>query len=194
MKKHHLFFSLSFIILALIGCKGSNNTHSNFCHGATAQSYNPNFKIWCPTVSSNYLPVKYGCPPAGKAITPPISWSGLPEGTTHLTIIVEDATCTYMCNDCCKYIHWVLEIPLEEVKGGSVISEKGIKEGAGNLPAVMKYAKMNGSNKQGYMHFCPPKHQTHAIVYKAIAYDKSGMGKKTLGRSQSVPMLYSLKR
>ena len=179
------------VLFLMSGC--SNDPLSGpFCKGATASSYDPNFQVMCPTQGpDSFVPVYYGCPPAGKGISPPIQWSGLPEGTTHLRILVEDTTCAYECNECCKYDHWVLDLPLMDLPDEGVVSKQGIREGASTDPAIQPYVLPNTSNKKQYMPFCPPPTQTHAYLYRATAYKKEGSAITVLGRSQSVPLLYS---
>ena len=183
--------STLFALLALASCQ--NDPLKSFCSGATVDSYSPTFKVWCPAQQNDYfVPIRYGCPPEGEGISPPISWSGIPEGTTHLRVIVEDATCGYECNSCCKYDHWVLDIPLSDMGTTALISQDGIPEGAAHDPAMLKYTLPNSSDKKAYMPFCPPKIQTHAYIFRLIAY-KNESGKITVtGRSQSMPLLYSL--
>lgn len=174
---------MRFWILALLmGCNAGENLQ-DFCGGAKASSYAPSFKVWCPTVEDNYLPLEYGEKPQGEQISPPIEWSGLPDGTERLRIRVVDATCTYDCNRACKFHHWILDIPVKEFP-------KGIEQGAANR--MQPYTLENGLGKKVYQPFVPPLHQTHAIVYQLIAYKKEGKGNKILGRSQSTPYLFSL--
>jgi len=190
-----IFFLIWIGSLSLFtSCEREQDPLLSICKGATVDSFDPNFKVWCPSQQSDYfLPVHYGCPPIGKGISPPIAWSGIPAGSTNLRVIIEDATCAYMCNSCCKYHHWVLDVPVSEMSEGGVITQKGIAEGASSNPAIQKYVYPNSSDKKAFMPFCPPKIQTHAYIYRLIAY-KNDDGKITItGRSQSMPLLFSLK-
>jgi phosphatidylethanolamine-binding protein (PEBP) family uncharacterized protein len=165
----------------------------NFCENANPESYSPDFQVWCPTqLPNNYVPLRYGCPPNGMGVSPPIAWSGIPNGTTHLRLIIEDSTCTYGCDECCKYYHLILDIPVDEMGPNNVVAENGISEGAAKDPRIQKYMFNNSNNQKAYMPFCPPKIQTHAYVYKLIAY-KIENGKTIItGRAMSHPLLYSL--
>lgn len=187
-----LIFSVFFIVGIISSCQNGQDALSSLCKGASADSYSATFKVWCPTQRDDYyVPVRYGCPPKGRGISPPIAWSGIPEGSTHLRVMVVDATCTYECDSCCNYHHWVLDIPLSEMRDGSAITPEGIDEGKAKDPLVQKYTLKNTSRKNEYMPFCPPKIQTHAYVYKLIAYKKGKRGVEITGRSQSMPLLYS---
>lgn len=178
------------VMASMASC--SKDPLSNFCKGATASSYDPNFQVWCPAQrSDSFVPVHYGCPPSGKGISPPIQWSGVPEGTTHLRIVVQDSTCAYECNECCTYHHWVLDLPLKDLPQSGMVSQQGIREGASSDPAIQPYVMANTSQQKRYMPFCPPPSQTHAYIYRVTAYKKEGGTITILGRSQSVPLLYS---
>lgn len=189
----HYIFRTVFFLGILFFCDGCfNDPLDNFCKGATADSYDPNFRIWCPTQGSDsFVPVRYGCPPSGEGISPPIEWSGVPDGTTHLRIVVLDATCAYECNECCRYHHMVLDLPLMDLPSDGVVSQHGIKEGAASDPALQQYIMPNTSNQKRYMPFCPPQSQTHAYLFTVMAYKKEGKAVTLLGRSQSHPLLYS---
>lgn len=158
------------------------------CQGATPESYDPNFQIWCPTQGDDaYVPVKYGCPPLGKGVSLPIRWKGIPKGATNLRLIVEDTTCTYNCDECCKGQHWVLDFPLKELKNKKVVSEEGIVEGASQDPEMAPFML-----RSSYGPFCPPKTQTHAYVIQGIAYRMENGEPVIVGRSMSKPLLFSL--
>ena len=188
-----LNFLLAAILVCCMAACGKKETPTNLCAGATADSYSPDFQIWCPTQGSDYyVPTKYGCPPHGEGISPPIQWKGIPEGTTHLHLMVIDATCTYECNDCCQFHHWILDIPLNELPDSGPISKQGIEEGAAKNPLVLQYTQENTLGQKAYMPFCPPVIQTHAYVYQLIACKESGGSRQVLGRSQSLPLLFTL--
>jgi phosphatidylethanolamine-binding protein (PEBP) family uncharacterized protein len=163
------------------------------CQGGTPESYDPNFQIGCPAQGSDsYVPVKFGCSPEGKGISPPISWKGIPKTATHLRVIVEDATCGYGCDECCKFHHWVLDFPLAELKGKKFVSEKGVVEGASKEAELMPFTLPNGAKKASYFPFCPPKIQTHAYIFHAIAYRIEDGNPVIVARSMSKPLLFSL--
>lgn len=170
--------------LLLTACASSEKRLCCVCKGASETSYDPAFQIWCPTQeeSSSYIPRRYGCREGG--ISPPIRWKGVPEGATRLRIFVEDATCTYACNACCKFQHWALDFPLE------ALTE--LLEDAAHTPSIQKLTLPNSTGKRVYTPFCPPPSQTHAYTLQAIAYRRQGNHIEILGRSQSTPLLFKL--
>lgn len=179
------------VILALIFTSACEKKSApSFCEGATAQSYDPSFKVHMTGINDHYIPLKYTCSSSKKmGMSPPISWEGIPAGATRIHLVVEDSTCTYMCNDCCKYQHWQLDFPLDDP---SFPYGNGFPENASVSDALKPFTLPNSSNKKEYMNFCPPKDQTHAIVIQLTAYHMEG-GKKIIdGRSQSRPYLSSL--
>jgi len=174
-------------MLLIVSCEKKELT--SFCAGATADSYSPDFKVTMTGVGDQYIPLKYACSTPRGGISPPISWEGVPNGATRLHIVVEDATCTYMCNECCKYHHWQLDIPLDDPSFPYV---NGFPENASVNEALRPFTLPNSSNKKEYMNFCPPKDQIHAIVIQLIAYHVEDGKKVVDGRSQSRPYLISL--
>lgn len=179
----------------ILGACSAQDPLGKFCQEATAGSFDPNFEIWCPTQEPNhFMPLKYGCLPEGEGVSLPISWKGVPEEATNLRILVEDTTCTQNCSNCCKFNHWVLNIHLKKLRETETISLGGIAEGVSGDPSVVALTLLNSKNERGYAPFCPYKNQTHAIVIKAIAYRFEGSKVVIVGRTQSVPLLYSAKR
>ncbi|MCI5052633.1 MAG: hypothetical protein MRY21_05815 [Simkaniaceae bacterium] len=179
-------YALLLLTLLLVSC---NKQEQKFCKSASAKSMDPNFKIWCPTKSpSNFLPTAYG-----EGTSPPIMWKGLPIGTTHLKITLLDATCTYNCDSCCQYRHWVLEIPLHDLSETGPITPGRINAGASEQIDSL-YAKPNSAGKKSYTSFAPPPSQVHAYIYQAVAMSKQGSKVKVLGYSQSDPMLFRIKK
>lgn len=106
---------------------------------------------------------------------------------TRLHILVEDATCTYMCNDCCKYHHWQLDIPLDDT---TFPFKSGFPENASLSDALKPYILPNSSDKIEYMNFCPPKDQTHAIVIQLTAYHMESGEKLSMDAHKAVPILF----
>ncbi len=184
--KYWLFTLLVF----LVSCS-SGDPLSNFCKNTTSQSFDPNFRIWCPAQDDRSLvPVKYGCPPSGNAVSPPISWSGIPEGAERLRITLEGVTCVYECTANCKYDQWILDFPLD--KSVPFVGAGQIEEGASTTSSLEQYTLLNTRGLKAYMPFCPPMGQTHAYVIRAIAYRMQGSTPVIVGRTQSKPLLFSL--
>ncbi|MBS3903704.1 MAG: hypothetical protein KGZ39_00075 [Simkania sp.] len=173
----------------LVGACNSGDPFENFCAEGIEESFSPHFSIGCPTQGGDFfIPVKYGCYPDGGGLSPPISWKGVPRGATHLRIIVENVMCSRECNRCCKCNHWVLDIPLKELRE----TVGGIAEGAFLDPSVQAITLPNSKGKREYTPLCAAKEQTQVYVYKAVAYRLEGIKTVVLGRSQSKPLLFSL--
>jgi Raf kinase inhibitor-like YbhB/YbcL family protein len=110
------------------------------------------------------LPPRFTCD--GKNISPPLSWSGEPEGTQSFALIVEDP-------DARNFNHWLLwDIPA---------SVHSLAEGA-------KPEGISGTNDfsdRGYGGPCPPA-GTHRYVFRMFAVDvasinlKGGKGRDAL--------------
>ncbi len=178
------------MLVAILFSACQKECRASFCKEATADSYSPDFKVYMTGVGDHYIPLKYSCfSPKKMGISPPISWEGVPKTATRIHLLVEDSTCTYMCNDCCKYHHWQLDFPLGDP---SFPFQTGIPENASISDVLKAYTLPNSSNKKEYMNFCPPKDQTHAIVIQLTAYHMEGNKKIIDGRSQSRPYLISL--
>jgi len=173
-----------FLPLLLASC-GFGQKSPPFCQGASAESYAPGFKVSCPAQMANYiLPLRFACKP-GQGISPPIKIEGMPAGTTHLHIVLQDTTCTYDCTRCCQFNHWVIDIPIEKLENGL------IPEGSGARSDYKSFFGNNSFHQKEYFPLCPPKDQMHAWVFKVKAYSMNKGKQKILGRSMSVPMLFT---
>ncbi len=101
------------------------------------------------------IPQKYSCD--GKDVSPPLSWSGVPDGTKSFALISDDPDAPVG-----TWIHWVLyNIPVDV----SSLEE--------NIPERKKLANgaMHGVNdfkKYGYGGPCPPG-GTHRYYFKLYA-------------------------
>jgi len=149
-----------------------------------------NFKVSSPSVKNHMLDLKYACPMRGKNVSPAISWSGVPKGTTRLHLAIIDGFCTWGCNSEGKANHWILDFPLSAAKNSKLIRNNGIAEGAASSKQMGQYTLVNAMGKRGYLGMCSPKGQPHAWVIQLTAYKTNG-GKKTVtGKTQSVPFLF----
>jgi len=188
MKKLYLFL----LCLCLTGCD-SREKEQKFCTDQEYGQFNSEFRIWCPTQrEDNYISSKYGCSPLGEGISIPIRWDGVPPETDRLRVTVLDTTCVFHCDSCCQYVHWVFDIHFEKLPVEGVVSINGVDEGGADDPFLLRHTYMNSNQEKSYAPFCPPKHQTHAIVIQAVAYQKQGLKDLALGRTQSKPLLFSL--
>jgi len=107
------------------------------------------------------IPTIYTCD--GSDISPPLSWSGLPDGTRSLALIVEDPDAPDPRAPKMTWIHWVLyNIPAETT---------GLVENAatGNLPAGTLEG-LNNWSRTGYGGPCPPIGR-HRYFFKLYGLD-----------------------
>jgi len=185
---------LGFILAACLGLSSCNPQESidEFCAGTTIEDYRPDFVIWCPSQGDDYfVPLRYGCPPSGEGVSLPIAWKGIPQGTTHLRIVLLDATCVLHCNSHCKRANWQIEIPLEEIGKSSSISDGVLAEGANQDPVVISWTLPNEGGMKTYSPLCPPMEKVHAYILRGIAYRYEAERSIILGRCQSAPLLFS---
>jgi len=120
------------------------------------------------------IPSRYTCD--GTDMSPPLEWSGIPEGTRELALICDDPDAPSG-----DWVHWVMYNMPPDLKG---------------LPeAVPKTATLNNGSVQGITDFrrtgyggpCPPG-GTHRYYFRLYALDKklglgTGLGKNDLLRA-----------
>jgi len=106
------------------------------------------------------IPSVYTC--QGKDLSPPLSWSGVPEGTKSLALVLDDPDAPDPAAPKRTYVHWVLyDIPPKAAgldEGASARLPEGIREGT------------NDWNRPGYGGPCPPIGR-HRYVHKLYALD-----------------------
>jgi Raf kinase inhibitor-like YbhB/YbcL family protein len=138
-----------------------NEAYANTRKGAIAMT----LEITSPAFSPNKeIPAKYTCD--GEDISPALEWSGLPEGTKSIALIVDDPDAPDPAAPKMTWVHWVLyNIPPsatglpEAVKSQDL--PKGTKEG------------LNDWKRTGYGGPCPPIgrhryfHKLYALLAKA---------------------------
>jgi Raf kinase inhibitor-like YbhB/YbcL family protein len=93
----------------------------------------------------------------GKDVSPPLTWTGVPEGTKSLVLIVDDPDATG------GFTHWILYDIAPDTTS--------LPEGATGkqLPKGARVAT-NGFNKRGYSGPCPPSGR-HRYVFRLYAVD-----------------------
>jgi len=105
------------------------------------------------------IPKKYTC--QGENISPPLAWSGVPEGTESLVLIVEDPDAPDPEKPKMVWKHWLLyDLPP---------TSKGLPEGAGKLPSGTRQGT-NSWKKTGYGGPCPPIGR-HRYFHRLYALD-----------------------
>jgi Raf kinase inhibitor-like YbhB/YbcL family protein len=103
------------------------------------------------------IPKKYTCD--GQDISPPLAWSGLPQGTKSLALICDDPDAPLK-----TWVHWVvfnMPATVKELPEGVPVQEK---LAAGGIQGRSDFGK------NGYGGPCPP-FGTHRYVFKLYALD-----------------------
>jgi Raf kinase inhibitor-like YbhB/YbcL family protein len=111
--------------------------------------------------SSGQIPPRYTCDGGGRS--PPLRWSGVPDGARSLVLVVEDPDAPDPAAPKRVFTHWVLyNLPADS---------EGLAEGigTGDLPAGALEGR-NDWQRTGYGGPCPPKGR-HRYVFRLIALD-----------------------
>ena len=129
-------------------------------------------EIKSPAFENNgIIPKQYSCD--GINISPPLSWSNIPEGAKSLALILDDPDAPTG-----TWVHWIIyNMPP---------ASKGLQEGVIPIQEMAHETKqgINDFKKIGYGGPCPPS-GTHRYFFKLYALDtkltlKSGATKKQL--------------
>jgi Raf kinase inhibitor-like YbhB/YbcL family protein len=117
----------------------------------------------------------------GADVSPPLSWSGLPEGTTELALICDDPDAPTAE----PWVHWVIyKIPADMKGLPEGISRKSrLKEPSGALQGKNSWPASEEIGYRGPMP--PPGHGVHHYYFKLYALDvplvaEPGLSKKAL--------------
>jgi len=101
------------------------------------------------------IPRTYTC--KGDDVSPPLSWSGVPDGTASLTLIVDDPDAPQGTWD-----HWVLfDLPADE---------RALPRGAGADPPTPARTGRNSWDRTDYGGPCPPSGE-HRYIFELYALD-----------------------
>jgi Raf kinase inhibitor-like YbhB/YbcL family protein len=122
------------------------------------------FEIRSPAFSDGgKIPRQYTC--EGPDDSPPLEWSGAPQGTRSLALIVDDPDAPDPAKPQRVYVHWVVyDIPADSNGFGDKASSKGLPAGASV-----------GNNDWGKAEWggpCPPIGR-HRYFFKLYALDTS---------------------
>ena len=136
----------------------------------------PTIGITSPSFSEgSAIPSRYTCD--GEDLSPPLSWSGIPQGTRSLALIADDPDAPGG-----TWVHWVLYAvapdvtEIEEGSAGAVSTAIGAIDGT------------NDFRRLGYGGPCPPPGGPHRYLFKLFALDSEpelneGATKKDLVRA-----------
>jgi Raf kinase inhibitor-like YbhB/YbcL family protein len=126
-------------------------------------------------IEGGTIPKKYSCD--GENISPALNWSGIPQGTKSLALIVDDPDAPIGV-----FVHWVLY--------GMGSNLNGLPEGVGKS-AVVTGIGLQGTNDYRKIEYdgpCPPKGSNHRYYFKLYALDaaielKTGASKAVLEKA-----------
>jgi len=108
------------------------------------------------------IPRKYTC--QGEEVSPPLTWSGVPDGTRTLALIMDDPDAPDPAHPTMTWVHWVV-YNLPPHAGG-------LAEGAsGSLPEPAREG-VNSWKRSDYGGPCPPTGR-HRYFHKLYALDTS---------------------
>lgn len=112
-------------------------------------------------VNNGEIPTTYTC--ESSDLSPPLNWSGAPDGTRSFALIVDDPDAPDPRAPKMTWVHWVLyNLPPES---------RGLEEGVGkrNLPPGTREG-LNDWKRSGYGGPCPPIGR-HRYFFKLYALD-----------------------
>jgi Raf kinase inhibitor-like YbhB/YbcL family protein len=107
------------------------------------------------------IPTKYTC--EGQDISPPLAWSGVPEGTRSLALIVDDPDAPDPAAPRMTWVHWVLY----NLPPSAAALAEAVKPG--DLPRPTREGT-NDWKRTGYGGPCPPIGR-HRYFHKLYALD-----------------------
>jgi Raf kinase inhibitor-like YbhB/YbcL family protein len=120
------------------------------------------FTIMSPVFSRNgEVPARHTCD--GQDVSPPLNWSGLPEGTKSLALIVDDPDAPDPAAPQMTWVHWVLY----NIPPGATGLAEGVK--SAELPKGTREG-LNDWRRTGYGGPCPPIGR-HRYFHKLYALD-----------------------
>ena len=104
--------------------------------------------ISSPAFDANQLiPQQYTCD--GRDVSPPLSWSGIPDQAKSLVLIVDDPDAPDPAAPRMVWVHWVLyNLPADSKGLSEAVAVKALPAGAGE--------GMNDWKRTGYGGPCPP--------------------------------------
>jgi Raf kinase inhibitor-like YbhB/YbcL family protein len=107
------------------------------------------------------IPSRHTC--EGDDVSPELSWSGVPEGTRTLALIVDDPDAPDPAAPKRVWVHWILyDIPPDAPGLAEAVSDKSLPRGAKN--------GTNDWKRTGYGGPCPPIGR-HRYFHKLYALD-----------------------
>lgn len=141
-------------ILAILAvCAPHDAAHAASKEGRSMEVTSPAFPM------GGMIPPEYSC--TGRNISPPLAWTGMPEGTRSIAIIADDPDAPRG-----TWVHWVYyDIPAH-VRALPPQVPRVARPPAGGIQGV------NDSRNPGYDGPCPPS-GTHRYYFKVYALDRT---------------------
>jgi hypothetical protein len=129
---------------------------------ATAEEATMPLKISSPAFADNAaIPAKYTC--EGEDVSPPLAWSGAPEGTKSLVLIVDDPDAPDPQAPRMTWVHWVLyNLPPAATGLTEGVARSALPDGTED--------GINDWKRSGYGGPCPPIGR-HRYFFKLYALD-----------------------
>ena len=107
------------------------------------------------------IPARYTCD--GADVSPPLSWSGVPDDAASLALIVDDPDAPDPAAPKMTWVHWVLyNLPAQNGQLPEAVSEEDLPSGTGQ--------GLNDWKRTGFGGPCPPVGR-HRYFYKLYALD-----------------------
>ena len=107
------------------------------------------------------IPTTYTC--QGQDLSPPLEWTGIPEGTKSLVLIVDDPDAPDPSAPKMTWVHWILyNLPPSVTSLPEGLSSKDLPSGTG--------VGLNNWNRRDYGGPCPPI-GVHRYFHKLYALD-----------------------
>jgi Raf kinase inhibitor-like YbhB/YbcL family protein len=111
--------------------------------------------------SNQTIPKQYTCD--GKDVSPPLTWTGVPDQTQSLVLIVDDPDAPDPKAPRMVYVHWVLyNLPVSATGLAEAVSPTALPEGT--------HEGINDWKRTGYGGPCPPIGR-HRYFFKLYALD-----------------------
>ena len=128
----------------------------------TARRDTMSLSLVSPAFENNgSIPAEYTCD--GDDISPELKWSGLPEDTKSLVLIVDDPDAPDPAAPKMTWVHWVLyNIPVTAAGLAKGVDDAGLPKGT--------LQGLNSWNRTGYGGPCPPIGR-HRYFHKLYALD-----------------------
>lgn len=143
--------AVALTLIALAGCGGDDASDPSPTGAITLES---------PAFGNNgKLPARFTCD--GEGISPPLSWSGVPDRAQDLLLVVHDRDVPVGA-----FTHWtVWKLPFEPDGSGRVLED--------NVPPEMVQGT-NDTGDTGWAPACPPKPDgAHDYVFTLYALDRT---------------------